>query len=760
MKRLMVLAWMAGTLLVLVAGQELKAQTHGGATGYQLLMTPDARSWGMGRVGVTSVVNAASTMWNPAAMAFIDKKQFFLSHSNLWSAADYNFIGYAVPTLVGTYVINYAQVSTGDIDQMDADGNKTGSFSDNYRVLIAGYGGSLFDLFAFGFTAKGINHSFADWMTYGYSFSGGLLFNVYKGIRIGASTLDAYGNEFRNKKKLFNYDATRKIGLSYNMAHDQVSVAMDYLLLPDNRREMAYGIEFNLVRQLSLRLGRYATHNTFGFGLSLGDFKLDFATAEHELGSQNFLSISHNFGQSISIKRTELQKKRQTADELIASGIKSYNDQKFDEALAQFNKAVILLPDLQKAQNWQRKTDEIVRKFKQVKDQLQLNKYEMAVFFLDELLALEENNKEAVELKAEVEKKAEIRRKAESFYASGINYEKAERVKDAIEQWQRTLEIDPQHVGAISKLEQYDQLEPLKCEVQEIHDVFAAQYHSYANEPFGLVTLSNRDQTEITDVTIQIMIQKYLDYATTMTRLSSISGATEIKVPIKAVFNKTMVDLTTDSRVSAEITISYTFRRRPVRTNLTTSFAILNRNAIQWDRTEQIAAFITPKDLVLLRFQNEVLKMVEYDQFTAYPKNIVQAIALFNALEALNISYRPDPNNPYSQMADKRTQIDLVYFPRETIQKGSGDCDDLTVLYCSLLESVGIHTRVIDIPGHLFMAFDTGVKAEDAALLSASQNDYLIFDELVWLPIETTQINNHFFTAWQTAVKQLNRSRD
>jgi transglutaminase-like putative cysteine protease len=33
----------------------------------------------------------------------------------------------------------------------------------------------------------------------------------------------------------------------------------------------------------------------------------------------------------------------------------------------------------------------------------------------------------------------------------------------------------------------------------------------------------------------------------------------------------------------------------------------------------------------------------------------------------------------------------------------AGDCDDLSILYCSLLEAIGIRTAFVTIPGHIFM---------------------------------------------------------
>lgn len=44
-------------------------------------------------------------------------------------------------------------------------------------------------------------------------------------------------------------------------------------------------------------------------------------------------------------------------------------------------------------------------------------------------------------------------------------------------------------------------------------------------------------------------------------------------------------------------------------------------------------------------------------------------------------------------------------YPRETLQRKSGDCDDLVILYAAELESVGIRPRFIEMPDHILMMF-------------------------------------------------------
>jgi len=57
-----------------------------------------------------------------------------------------------------------------------------------------------------------------------------------------------------------------------------------------------------------------------------------------------------------------------------------------------------------------------------------------------------------------------------------------------------------------------------------------------------------------------------------------------------------------------------------------------------------------------------------------------------------NFNYIPDPRG-----------IEYVKKPTETLVSRGGDCDDLALLLASLLESVGIKTRFVFIPRHVYI---------------------------------------------------------
>jgi tetratricopeptide (TPR) repeat protein len=119
---------------------------------------------------------------------------------------------------------------------------------------------------------------------------------------------------------------------------------------------------------------------------------------------------------------------------------------------------------------------------------------------------------------------------------------------------------------------------------------------------------------------------------------------------------------------------------------------------------------------------------------------------VYNILSAQGLRYQADPNSPFSRVA--ADQVDYVQFPRETLRLRSGDCDDLSVLLAAAYENLGIETALVDVPGHLFLMFRTGVKVADRGLISLQDELLAVRDGEIWIPVEATLIATSFSEAW------------
>ena len=116
--------------------------------------------------------------------------------------------------------------------------------------------------------------------------------------------------------------------------------------------------------------------------------------------------------------------------------------------------------------------------------------------------------------------------------------------------------------------------------------------------------------------------------------------------------------------------------------------------------------------------------------------------------------------------SDPRATGEYVQFPHETFELKGGDCDDLSVFYSSLLESVGIQTALVDYKTdgtirHVNVLFNTKLSPDLARLITNNDSKYFVRENLkgkdeIWLPVETTSLTD-FETAWRIGSEKFNK---
>jgi len=186
--------------------------------------------------------------------------------------------------------------------------------------------------------------------------------------------------------------------------------------------------------------------------------------------------------------------------------------------------------------------------------------------------------------------------------------------------------------------------------------------------------------------------------------------------------------------------------------------AVLVNGSNSWDGTVSNLKYFIKKDLNFsLNYAKEILSnyKTELDSLQNNLGNFYQTKILFNEV-VKNLIYVSDP----------RVSAEYVQFPSETIKIKGGDCDDLSVMFSSLLESIGIETALVDykaIEGlrHVNVLVNTGLKPGAAYLITENDAKYFIRknetgQDEIWIPVETTSLND-FNTAWNIGTEKFNR---
>ena len=344
--------------------------------------------------------------------------------------------------------------------------------------------------------------------------------------------------------------------------------------------------------------------------------------------------------------------------------------------------------------------------------------------------------------------------------ALGNLYSKRRLFDDAVAAFEKAVELDPSEENRAylnvafaerkKSLEFANNAPQLTLSDLNLQTVFSAAYKNYQDQPIGSVTLSNVAGTEFGNLKLSFQIREFMDFPTTVD-IPRIGAEEVMQIPIRATFNNRILEVDEDTGVQVEVRLTYLRDGQKDDITLTQPMTIYGKNAIVWGQPEMIGSFVTPKDDTLRDYVRQVI-----NSFLPEPgplnEKMVSAMTYFSSLTANGTNYIIDPNTPFTELRDD--QVDYVQFPRETLHLKSGDCDDLSVLISAGLENLGIRTAFVEIPGHLFLMFDTGLGVDEANLISQDSSLLATRGGNVWIPLEATMVNTNFNEAWAEGARK------
>jgi hypothetical protein len=282
-------------------------------------------------------------------------------------------------------------------------------------------------------------------------------------------------------------------------------------------------------------------------------------------------------------------------------------------------------------------------------------------------------------------------------------------------------------------------------------NVFPVFFKYYNDHSMGSAMLTNSGKKTLGDVTVSFFMKQYMDSPKVIAKVASLGPGQSAPIKVYALFTDSILGITEGTLASADIQMTYSEGGQTVTAKGSEAIRVLDRNAMSWFDDRIAAAYITAKDPAILGFAKNVLSVVKDSVRPAVNKNLQIALALHDALDLYGMTYVLGPQSP---SAENHGVVDNMQFPRQTLEYKGGKCGDLTVLYSALLESVGIETAYITVPGHIYAAFDTGLSAEEMTKLYSRPDDFIVQKGKVWIPVEITDRKGGFFEAWATGAKE------
>ncbi|MCP4162955.1 MAG: tetratricopeptide repeat protein, partial [Deltaproteobacteria bacterium] len=298
-------------------------------------------------------------------------------------------------------------------------------------------------------------------------------------------------------------------------------------------------------------------------------------------------------------------------------------------------------------------------------------------------------------------------------------------------------------------------IKSIKFNDLQINPLFASMQSFYVKNPIGQVSITNTEKYSLNDISLSFMQSGYMDNPTLSVEIKELQGGETKTVDLFATFNDQVFLTEGVKPLTGEVSVKYDSRGREVVQNTSVSYDLHDKEAMVWDDDRKVGAFITPKDSALRNYTSYLRQITRDVVNPGLSETLQIAMEVYYGLTEIGCLYQRDPTSPFDAAQENAQIVDAISLPRNTLKRATGDCDDLTVLFCSLLETAGIETAFITVPGHIYAAFNTKVAARNYKEIHPSKEMSINIDGSLWVPVEITMIGQADFSkAWRLGIEE------
>ena len=285
--------------------------------------------------------------------------------------------------------------------------------------------------------------------------------------------------------------------------------------------------------------------------------------------------------------------------------------------------------------------------------------------------------------------------------------------------------------------------------------IFPVSFSWYSQNEFAVVRITNNEPNAITGINASFFLEQFMNDSSVFAKLPRLGPGESADIPVTALFNESLLYLSDNISANTLITIDYLSLGSKKTLQFPLKMMIFHRNSISWDDDRRAAAFVSPRDSAAELFAKYTAQAARrYASLnpaaaSAIPEKVMMAAALLNTFMLYGINYIIDPASSYVELVADASAIDRINYPYQTLNFRGGDCSDLSILYCSVLEALGIETAFITTPGHIYTAF-----AVDSDSWKHGNADIIEYQGKRWMPVEVTISHKGFAEAWRTGAWQ------
>ncbi len=294
-------------LVLSVFTMYIPAFAGAGSTGFAFLKTgAGARASALGSAYSAVSDDVTGIYWNPAGTASVNTRQVHLSHHKWIEGVNSQVAAFILPTSKGSIGLGLMLNNVNGFERRTIASTKPlGEFSAHDFVFLVSYARNMSERFSVGMNIKYLHEKIYVETASGLVVDIGTKFLLLKSGLYLSAVIQNLGSTSELYNEKIELPKTIRVGSCYDLPFDFLNgtwlFTADYVQYLKDTGYYHFGGEYATYNFLALRLGYQAGYDvkgaTFGFGLFLKNFNLDYAYVpfDDDLGNSQRFSLTANF---------------------------------------------------------------------------------------------------------------------------------------------------------------------------------------------------------------------------------------------------------------------------------------------------------------------------------------------------------------------------------------------------------------------------------------------------------------------------------
>lgn len=257
-----------------------------------------ARTSAMGGAYVAHADGALGPIWNPAGLSRMLQNQARFETASLFGESRLNAFSFALPGRTFPSVgITMVTLNSGDFQRTNELNDELGSFSEgDFAVYLTG-AKALSQRVRLGASLKMVRQSLEEYSGGGVGLDLGLMFDLHRNWRVGASVLNVGGPNLNLREVDESYPVDFRGGLAWHSLNGRATISAEVDAREGPGAIFLTGGEVWVHRSFALRAG-YGDDRVGG-GMSFRishQFRFDYGAQDNELGVLHRFGLVYDFG--------------------------------------------------------------------------------------------------------------------------------------------------------------------------------------------------------------------------------------------------------------------------------------------------------------------------------------------------------------------------------------------------------------------------------------------------------------------------------